>query len=300
MNIFDHLEKIRVFTAVVETGKINEAAPLLNLTQPSVTRTIQKLEDVLGAQLLERSRSGVKLTPSGEVFYQSCLRVQKEIADSCHRLHHPREVMAGQLTIGTYESLAEYLWPDFLAKMSELHPHLNLCIRTYSPSGHLTDFNSGLIDLLVDSEPRIIGDVVSYPLYADHFNIFGAPQLKLKNLTSESTKPLALLYVSSAFDEKNITIEDHLKKRNYRFSRRYAFDSFATVKRLAIRGLGIAVLPQRLADEDVRAKHLVNIHLEGFSRGGFGPHKIYASFKESAKGDARIKAVFRLLKDHLR
>jgi DNA-binding transcriptional LysR family regulator len=110
---------------------------------------------------------------------------------------------------------------------------------------------------------------------------------------------LALLYVASAFDEKNISIEGHLRQRGYRFTRKYAFDSFATVKRLATRGLGIAVLPTRLAAEDVKAKRLHPLRLAGFVREGFGTHRIYASFSDRSQEDQRLRSLFRLLKEHL-
>lgn len=183
--------------------------------------------------------------------------------------------------------------------MAKLYPQLNLCIRTYSPTQHGGDLEAGLIDLLVDAEPRSLGEVSSFPLYTDRFGFYGLREFASSELNPSTASSFALLQVASAFDEKNISIEGHLHQRGYRFSRKYSFDSFATVKRLATKGLGIAVLPHRLAAEDLKTKRLHSLRLSGFPREGFGTHRIYASFSSRSREDQRLRLLFRLLKEHL-
>jgi DNA-binding transcriptional LysR family regulator len=69
------------FVAVVETGSIVAASARLNLTQPGVTRRIQNLEEMLGAQLLDRLSKPLKPTAAGYEAYEHGRRVLRMIED---------------------------------------------------------------------------------------------------------------------------------------------------------------------------------------------------------------------------
>lgn len=101
----------RTLVAIVETGSFKEAANKLHLTQSAVSARIKILEDVVGKRLLERSKSGVALTPSGEHFYRhatTLVRVWRqalfEVSLSEHHVDH--------LVVGAQISL----WEGFLLK----------------------------------------------------------------------------------------------------------------------------------------------------------------------------------------
>jgi len=64
---FRHLD---AFSAIARARSFKIAADQLNLTQPAISKTLKELEDILGVKVMERSRSGVSLTPQGEVFLQ--------------------------------------------------------------------------------------------------------------------------------------------------------------------------------------------------------------------------------------
>jgi DNA-binding transcriptional LysR family regulator len=69
------LEQLRGFVAVAEELHFGRAAARLQMTQPPLSRQIQKLERVVGAQLLERDNRGVQLTAAGQVFFAEATRL---------------------------------------------------------------------------------------------------------------------------------------------------------------------------------------------------------------------------------
>ena len=77
MNTHDLL----AFVAVVETGSIVAASARLNLTQPGVTRRIQNLEQMLGAQLLDRLSKPLKPTAAGYEAYEQGRRLLRMLED---------------------------------------------------------------------------------------------------------------------------------------------------------------------------------------------------------------------------
>ena len=72
---------VEAFLAVVETGSIVAASARLNLTQPGVTRRIQSLELVLGAELLDRESKPLRPTAAGREAYEQGRRLIGVIED---------------------------------------------------------------------------------------------------------------------------------------------------------------------------------------------------------------------------
>ena len=65
-----NFEYYKVFYYVSKYENLTKAASVLKTSQPAVTRTIHNLENILGCRLFTRSKSGMKLTPEGKIFYQ--------------------------------------------------------------------------------------------------------------------------------------------------------------------------------------------------------------------------------------
>src|SRR5215218_562060 len=86
------LEQLRGFVAVAEELHFGRAAGRLQMTQPPLSRQVQKLERQVGAQLLERDNRRVTLTPAGEVFLAEARRLLS-LADSAPEL--ARRVSSG-------------------------------------------------------------------------------------------------------------------------------------------------------------------------------------------------------------
>ena len=293
MNILDHLDKLKIFSLVAQRGSINGAAQELALTQPAITRAIQTLEKAAGYPLFIRTRSGMHLTPGGNILFAASARALKDMADATSQGAHAQEEMAGQLTIGTFESLAEYLWPEFLVKAQKQFPRLSLSLKTNSREGHRQELANGTLDLLVDAEPRAHTGLTAWPLYADRFGFYARQTIEL---SPENARELSLIYVKGVFDEKNTSLEQYLAREGYQFEREYTFDSFTTVKRTAEKGLGVAILPRRLAEKEGSLKM---VKAKGFAKDGFGAHGIYATVSNFREKDIRVKSLISLLRKHL-
>lgn len=70
-----NIEDVRAFVAAVDTGSVGKAAIKLNLTQPAISRRIQRLEEDLGISLLDRDSKPARPTRAGEAAYKRCLAV---------------------------------------------------------------------------------------------------------------------------------------------------------------------------------------------------------------------------------
>lgn len=293
MSLSHHLDKLAPFAVIAEAGTIHEAAKRLHMTQPALSRMIKILEEACGYQLFTRSRQGVSLTDAGKELLSYAKVTLKELENLESKLHAPTNQVAGHIRIGTYESLAQYLWPDFLRHMQTENPALAISLKTSSETQQLELLARGEIDILVDAEPRITGEFVSWPLYKDKFNFFFQTG-EIRELDPVLARNLTLIYVPQAIDGDNRSPLYHLETNGYAFSKKMALDSFTTAQSFCEKGLGLAILPIRLQEAGSSRTSLVK--LEGFHTKGFGEHTICATIRASDAHTLRIEKLIKALK----
>lgn len=141
-------EDLRTFVAVAETRSVSQAARQMFLTQPAVTRRLQRLETALGSALLDRRRRPFTLTPAGQDVLERCRRV----------LHSVREVEAavtldgapaGELKIGVAHALTEITLTEPLDLVRERFPMVDLRLTTGWSRVLLEQVRSGRLDAAV-------------------------------------------------------------------------------------------------------------------------------------------------------
>lgn len=113
---------LRVFVKVAQLNSFTRAAEELHMTQPAVSQYIKTLEQIIGAQLLERNNKFVRLTKAGEIVYQHAreilglyTRMQSMVEDIMH-------VASGPLSIGASYTFGEYVLPTVIAQLTKQYP----------------------------------------------------------------------------------------------------------------------------------------------------------------------------------
>jgi LysR family transcriptional regulator, regulator for bpeEF and oprC len=126
----DRLQAMRVFTRIVELGSFTRAADDLSLPRATVTHTIKRLEERLGAHLLQRTTRRVRPTRDGEVYYNHCLRLLGDLDAVEADFREAAVVPKGRLRIDLASSLARSMLmpalPDFFAR----YPQIELDVGT--------------------------------------------------------------------------------------------------------------------------------------------------------------------------
>ncbi|KHL72274.1 LysR family transcriptional regulator, partial [Pseudomonas putida] len=93
------LQDIRSFVKIAELGSFHEAAEVLHLSQPALSRRIKKLEEGLGTPLLERTTRRVSLTTVGRDFLPKARRLLDDFEDSILSIRELAERQTGQVTL---------------------------------------------------------------------------------------------------------------------------------------------------------------------------------------------------------
>lgn len=141
------IELLRSFCIVVEEGSLNRAAARLHITQPSLTRQMQALENEIGGALLERQSSGVKPTALGQAALAGVGPVLDQYDAVCADLRRQARGQRAELRIGYIGSAAHtYLNPALTALRRE-HPEAKVKLLDLSPGEQIAALKKGEIDL---------------------------------------------------------------------------------------------------------------------------------------------------------
>lgn len=122
--------KLKVFTAVAETGSFTAAARLLGISQPAVSQNIAELEKFAGAKLFNRDRSMVTLTDKGRVFRMYADKIIYWYAEAEKMFLSANSVTENAaLHIAASEDLISTILPEVLAVLKSSMPDIHLDLR---------------------------------------------------------------------------------------------------------------------------------------------------------------------------
>lgn len=141
------IELLRAFSVVVEEGSLNRAAARLHITQPSLTRQMQALENEIGGALLERQSSGVKPTALGQAALASVGPVLEEYDAVCADLRRQARGQRAELRIGYIGSAAHTYLNPALAALRREHPEAKVKLLDLTPGEQIAALKKGEIDL---------------------------------------------------------------------------------------------------------------------------------------------------------
>jgi LysR family hydrogen peroxide-inducible transcriptional activator len=121
-----NLQDLRYLVAVAEKRHFGKAAERCDVSQPTLSTQIRKLEEELGVQLFERTNKRVEMTPVGKRILAHARVALAEAAQIQHISRASRDPLAGPLKLGVIPTLAPYLMPLILKPLRESYPDLTI------------------------------------------------------------------------------------------------------------------------------------------------------------------------------
>lgn len=244
------LRSIRYFVHVAEVGNITLAASELGIVQPALSRQIRRLEQDLGAPLLERFPRGVQLTPAGRQFLDHCRRVLREIAAARESIALTRDRPGGKITFGLPGTLTVLLAPRLISNIRKAYPEVSLKI-VEGPSALLHDaLLSGQIQGAVLNNPPAAGPVRIRPLLSEALVFFTPPQSSVRRYYTVNEISKMPLVMTSGI---HVMVDDQLASRGRRLSVEFEIDSVSAIRSILRSGTGSTILPISALREDVES-----------------------------------------------
>ena len=259
-----NLASYKIFYAVANTGNISKAAKELYISQPAISKSIQKLEENLGTRLFTRSSRGVTLTPEGELLYGHVKDAFETLNLGEEKLRRSIELGIGHLTIGVSSTLCKYLLLPYLKDFIKQYPYINISIDCRSTNQTLKLLEEEKIDIGLVGKPDI-NHITFYPLLEIE-DIFVATRDYLANLKNRGVSQSHILESSTLMllDKENMTrrhIDDYFIENQIHLQDSIEVSSMDLLIEFAKIGLGTACVIREFVREELSAGTLIEIPL---------------------------------------
>ncbi|SET14874.1 LysR family transcriptional regulator [Paenibacillus sp. NFR01] len=237
------LKAITTFHKIVACGSFNRAAQELNYAQSTVTMQIQKLENELGLQLLERGKE-LKLTEAGRLFYEQSIGIADHVERLRTRISDFSSGEAGHVRLGVTEPTASFRLPELLRVFSDRYPKVQLSLEISSTPVLAEHILRGELDMAVATAPDLGGEIMFEGLFREHFVLLlpaGHPLAERATVEPEDLNGHRLLITSATCPYRR-KLEAVLKDRGVSVET-MEIGSMSALQFYVEKGFGIALAP---------------------------------------------------------
>ena len=272
------LNDVAIFVQVVRCGSFAEASRRLGVPPNTLSRRVQQLEAQLGTRLMQRSTRHLTLTSAGQVFLERCSGAVEWLMDAGEELLAVNQEPSGLVRVAAPADFFDFYAMEWLTELLVAHPKVRV---DFVLSDGRADLIADRIDvafrggILEDSGlfARKVLDAGSDGLVASPAYIArrGVPAT-LQDLADHDC--LAFSHPSGKATWR-VTGPDGAPAE-VQVAGRFSGNTAQALRKAALAGLGIALLPSTLTQRDLRAGLLVPM-LPGYHRLGHGVHMVYPS-----------------------
>lgn len=237
---------LRAFVTVAELGSFVRTARALNLSQPALSRRIQKLEESLGAPLFERSTRQVSLTMVGRDFLPKVRRLIDEFENSVLAIHDFGARTSGLVTIAAVPSTVFYFLPLAIGRFSEAYPRIRIRILDIGANEGLEAVARGEADFGINFIGASHAEIEFEKLVEDPFVLacrHDHPLASRKHVSWAELASQRVITVGRNSGNRAL-IDNALVQHGVQFGWAYEVAHLSGSLGLVEAGLGVAVLPR--------------------------------------------------------
>lgn len=248
---------------------------------------LKRLEAELGVTLLTRSTRQLALTDAGERFYLRCTRVLEEAQLAVEEARSEQAQLKGTLRITTTVEYALAVVAPAVERFRRLHPDLNLHLSTSATHADLISerFDVAIrLGRLLDSNHRAV--------QLSTFDVFAVAAPEFAGVQTLDQLALAPKLGHGRLTELSVT-DPAGGEHPYRAGpAALVADSAAVLLAFAVRGLGVAVLPQWLVQDDLESGRLVRLLADH----RFAPQGVFALYPDTRHLPLKVRAFIDFMK----
>ncbi len=255
---------LRALVAVAEGRSFHRAADLLNLSQPALSRRIQKLEGAVGAPLLERTTRSVRLTPAGREIVPLLRRMLDEMDGSLFGTMALGEKQSGRVTVASVPSATVRFLPDVLQRFGQEYRNVRVRILDLSATECAEAVRTGEAEFGIALPVSTDADLAFDPLHEDPYGLVCRHDDPLATIAAPRWSDLQgrrLVTVHRGSGNRT-TLEAGLARLGVELEWFYEVTRLTSALALVHAGLGPSILP-KLACDGPDARDLVWRPIEG-------------------------------------
>jgi LysR family hydrogen peroxide-inducible transcriptional activator len=252
------LKQLKYLVAIAETRHFRRAAEKVHISQPTLSGQLRELENNLGVQLVERSRTSVILTPVGKEVAGRARAVLRDVDDIVDVARHGQSILGGTVRLGVPPTLGPYLLPHIVPELHAGHPKLKLYVREELPKSILEGLEEGNLDVLFMPLPvqgadfrtaRLFRETLLIVAPVDH-DIAREPAADRMDLKGETV--LALERGHKLHDQVRALCDEY----GANLSLDYEGTSLDTLRQMVGMGMGISFMPALYVKSEVEKDNM--------------------------------------------
>lgn len=255
-------QQLEVLLYLVAEGSFSRAAKKMNLSQPSMTKHIANMEAILGTTVVKREKTGVILTPAGEIVHDVARKVLKLRNEAWEKIAKIQEEESGDITIVASTIPATYILPHALSRFRKLHPGIHIIVQSTASEKALEMVLNGEPEMGIVGKRPVRGKFSTESLWQDRLVLavpenhrwVGRHSVTLAEIMEE---PFIARYKGSGTRE---VLERYLKEQANtdltKFNIMAEFGSSEAVKEAILAGLGVSILSIQAITRELKL-HLI-------------------------------------------
>ncbi len=226
--------EVEYFIRIAEAKSLLQAADYLGITQPALSRALDRLESKLGFDLLERSRSGIKLTEKGRLFLSGLNEVHDNLSSLVESVREESAEIVGKIKLVGHQSVLQDFFIPHYSGFRTLFPKLRFNIEAHTSRRALEEVHQGRADLGLIVNPIEYNGLVMRTLSQPKALFYGDWKKEDAVFVNPQMIDLAKLLKSlkkHKIDEKNIQF----------------LENYDLIAEIVSRGHGCGLLPDHVA-----------------------------------------------------
>jgi len=259
------LTELRYIVALAAEQHFGRAAERCNVSQPTLSIAVRKLEDELGVALFERGKHGVLVTPLGQRIVAMAGEVLEKTAEIKDVAAADADQLAGPLALGTLPTIGPYLLPQFIPLLQEMAANLPLYVEEATQPALVTRLRNGDLDAILVTTPCNETDVVTQELFDEPLVVLLPAKHRLASkhaIQASDLDPAEVLLLDEghAFREQVLAAFPHLRPGDAQPLTRHGpmrGGTLETLRHMVASGLGLTILPQAAAHTPLYAPNLL-------------------------------------------
>lgn len=239
------IRQLRAFIAVARQGSFTKAATAVRVSQPTLTMSVQALEESISLRLFDRDTRNVKLTEAGRQFLAIAERLVAEFDDAIEGARQKGAIVSGRVAVACLASVASSVLGPILRKFAAAHPGIVIRLLDGADRSIVERVYDRQADFGIGSRPIESAEIQFEALIKD---LYYAVLPKGHRLASQKNVALQQLEASPFVAFKSGTglrqiLDAALSKVDCRINIACEVEQLTTVKALVEIGLGISAVP---------------------------------------------------------
>ena len=258
-----NLDNLKSFYYTAKFNSFTKAAVYLGITQPSVTRQVQDLQEKAGFLLINKTGKSFILTDAGNMLYsmaETIFEIESKIEENISDYKRQKK---GNIVINTINSFSSYYLPDFMSKFIKKYPGIKVSVYAMPDENVVNTTSKFENDFGIVSHKVKHPKIISRELFNEEIVLISSPDQPLAK--KERVGPGQLNNLPMILFEKDsgtmYSAESFMRRNRINFKTVCTISDSEAVKNMVMHKAGYALISKKVVEKEVASGDLVALHI---------------------------------------